>query len=536
MALVGTIAANLTAGTAQFEAGMNKVGGLIKTLQGQLSKRFVLNLDIAGALSKLKEIVTAGFENGVALAAQSEQLGIAADKLAGMQLAADYAEVSQESLSAALEKVSKNIGNAAFGGGELNKTLTRLGLSSEDLASIPLDEAMAKIADAIASVENKYEQAALAADVFGKGGIKLMNLLRGGSAELRKATEEAKQFGTAISQEDVEKFKAFDDQMDRIAASAKGAGIALASAFAPAVEAAADSINLFLNQPDLGLGIMPSLKLPNPKLDMSGRVKKFDPVANNPATQLKPPVDPDFINAMKEAEKILDNLLSPAEKFNKQIDYLFSLVGEGVLTWEEYDRAVQAAFDETGPGKMIRDLEEQVRLWGMTDDEIERYRAAAEGASAADLLRIRLLQEQRELLREQQDEYDEIARRQEEMGDRGMDLARSLRTPLEVFADRMEELRELFDGGFIDQETFDRAITQAAEQLERSLPQLRLGAPTGFAEVGSQDAFRTLNQNQNNNPATRRLEDIVREAREQNRRLADIAENTAREAIGLGII
>jgi predicted dinucleotide-binding enzyme len=53
----------------------------------------------------------------------------------------------------------------------------------------------------------------------------------------------------------------------------------------------------------------------------------------------------------------------------------------------------------------------------------------------------------------------------ETMKDKGADITASLRTPVEIFADTIAELRELVGKGFIDPETFGRGMARAKADL-----------------------------------------------------------------------
>jgi hypothetical protein len=81
----------------------------------------------------------------------------------------------------------------------------------------------------------------------------------------------------------------------------------------------------------------------------------------------------------------------------------------------------------------------------------------------------------------------------ETMKDKGADITASLRTPVEIFADTIAELRELGGKGFIDPETFGRGMDRAkADLLDatriakefKSALDIRVGAVERFSTAG----------------------------------------------------
>jgi hypothetical protein len=79
------------------------------------------------------------------------------------------------------------------------------------------------------------------------------------------------------------------------------------------------------------------------------------------------------------------------------------------------------------------------------------------------------------------------------MKDKGADITASLRTPVEIFADTIAELRELGGKGFIDPETFGRGMDRAkADLLDatriakefKSALDIRVGAVERFSTAG----------------------------------------------------
>ncbi len=148
------------------------------------------------------------------LADAANSIGITTDALQELRYAAQMSGVQQETLQQALVVLSKNLGNAAGGGSAAKDSLNALGLSASELASVPLPKSLEIIADRIAAVENPMQRAALAADLFGKSGVKMINMLSEGSDGLARMREEAQAMGVVIDEEIIRQAEDAGDKLD----------------------------------------------------------------------------------------------------------------------------------------------------------------------------------------------------------------------------------------------------------------------------------------------------------------------------------
>lgn len=246
MVTVSQIAVNLSAQTAAFEAGFKKATSVVQTFAStfkggvaQIAAGISLAGVIDGVVGKLKELTIGQFAVIDANAKLSDRLGISMEKLAGLQLASDLAGVSSEELANNLSRLQKGIGEAVNGGGQLDDLLTKLNLPARELATIPLDQAMSRIAEAVNKIENPAQRAAVATELFGKAGQRMINVLAGGEKGFADAAEEARQFGIAASRIDAAKVEAANDAMTRVGAVLKGIGTTIAIEVSPMIEFAA---------------------------------------------------------------------------------------------------------------------------------------------------------------------------------------------------------------------------------------------------------------------------------------------------------
>lgn len=182
--------------------GFDKLGGAAAAF---LSVAAIQQLGVAvrDAANKLGDLKDA-----------AEIIGITTDALQELQYAAQLSGVSADVLQGSLQKLTKNLGDAAMGGTSAKKSLEELGLSGSELSAIPLDQALSRIADKLAAVQNPAQRATLAVDLFGKSGLAMVNMLADGSAGLEAMAAEAQSLGVVINRDVIYNAAEAADKLD----------------------------------------------------------------------------------------------------------------------------------------------------------------------------------------------------------------------------------------------------------------------------------------------------------------------------------
>lgn len=195
---VGVAAAKWSAGLAA--AGVAASGALVKTA-----------IDSADATNIL-----------------AQKLGISTEALSKLEYSAKLSDVSQASLESGLKRLTKTLVDAQDPASKAAAALGGIGLSSRELLSLPADEQLGAIADALARVQNQSERAAIAQRVFGRSGVDLLPLLAEGSQGIRALGNELQQLGGVVDSSFAERASAFNDNLDRIATASRGLGFTIA--------------------------------------------------------------------------------------------------------------------------------------------------------------------------------------------------------------------------------------------------------------------------------------------------------------------
>jgi len=172
-----------------------------------------------------------------AVAKTSDELGIATDKLIGLQHAAELTGAGADSIAPSLRKMTRFIGEGATGAAEYTDTLNRLGLSVNELIKLSPDQQFQKISESINTLPTRTEQASAAMEIFGRSGSKLLNLM---GSDMGALIAEADRLGISVNRLDAAKIEAANDAITRAKAAFTGAARTLTIQLAPIIEAVAN--------------------------------------------------------------------------------------------------------------------------------------------------------------------------------------------------------------------------------------------------------------------------------------------------------
>ena len=186
MASAADIIVNLVAKTARFEKGFSRSSKSVKSFRNstlQLQRtigRAVGSLGIfGGALSGVgfaaltKQAIDANDE----LAKMATRLGLTAEKLKEMQIAAELSGNTVRNLNLGIQRMTRRVNEAASGTGEAQAALHELGLDAKALAALSPDQIFQKVANAMDDVSGRGKQIQLAFKLFDSEGVGLLTTL-----------------------------------------------------------------------------------------------------------------------------------------------------------------------------------------------------------------------------------------------------------------------------------------------------------------------------------------------------------------------
>lgn len=468
----------------------------------------------------------------------ADSLGVAAESYSRLQYAASYAGASNEDLAAGLGKMLKNLSDAQEGTGSAAEALRVMGLDASKLVNMRPEEAMGAIADGLNSIENPAQRAAAAQAIFGKGAIKLMPLLSGGSEGLSSMSEEADKLGYSFDRIEAAQIEAANDSLQKISNVLTGVVNQLAIKLAPFIEAAANKLTDLATRGDGLAGVVNTAfetvvlavaKVTNwldllkagfkflqagAALAIGGLLKSIDYLGAGlvKILNLLPGVELEWTETISA---MADGVLDEAAKLSQEGKVAFGNFVDGSRS-----RATTQFFDELrnkshsaaesmvgAKGKMsdfvdgieegakrlekvndiLTKLREEVATFGMSKGQKLAAELQGLGASGDQINEAMGLQKQL-------DEMERVKKSQEDMAKAADELFEATRTPAEKYAAELERINELLIKGAISEETANRAASKArTDMLGDGEKRDDTGGPK-LLQAGSQEAARFVAQ------------------------------------------
>ena len=190
----------------------------LKDLEGGISavKDGLLGLGVVagGAALSLFEIVKHAAEGGDQLTKMSQRLGIGVEQLNELTFAAGLADVGMEEFGQSMTFLNRNIDQAKSGSPELRKAFRELGISGEQLRSgtVNAGNALGVIGKKFAALPDGPKKVALAMDVFGRSGAKMIPFLNSLSEGLTPVQQKVLEMN-AVTKEQAKSGEEFNDSL-----------------------------------------------------------------------------------------------------------------------------------------------------------------------------------------------------------------------------------------------------------------------------------------------------------------------------------
>jgi len=498
----------LEAQTAQYMAQLDKAN---KRLE-----RFDKQAEVSAARIA-KGVAAAAVGAGVAFAGMAYQAikaaddmgklaqssGIAVESLSQLDYVASLSGTSLDELTIGMNKLTKQAVEAAKGSTTASKAFAAIGVSvkNADGSMRNTEEIMLDIAERFSQIEDGAGKAAIAQELFGKSGTKLIPFLNQGRAGIEALKKEADALGLTITNKTAKSAEEFNDNLDRIKFAAKGLANQAANELLPVFGSMAER---FANAAKEGGAMDFAVKALSVTLktlvsagtivtsifQQLGRViygvgAAVVRVAQGEFGMAVDEIKDAFAEArsnvtedMETIAKVWSDSVPAFEETAKNIDSAMkeSLVFNDEKAEDAAKKAAEAALQTLADFEAS--LQEQVATFGMANDAVVKYRlahgdladalakAGPEAAIYGDT--IGALAEQLEEMRKKQEATEQTQREWDAAVEEGKKIAESVRTPLEAYGDTIERLNQLLMDGHIAQQTYDRAVEQAQDTFEKA--------------------------------------------------------------------
>lgn len=225
------------------EKGGEKTSRFGDVLKAQLTSTAIIN-GVKKLASALKDLAMGAVNLSDELATQASITGLSTDALQEYNYMAELVDVSVDTITGSLTKLTRNMQTAKKGTGTAADAFASLGISVTDVNGNlrSNQEVFGEVIDALGKLENETERDAIAMNIFGKSAQDLNPLIAAGSKQISAYAKEAHDMGYVMSSDVIAKNLEASDAYQRMQKSIEGAKNYIGSKFAPIIAQAAKTI------------------------------------------------------------------------------------------------------------------------------------------------------------------------------------------------------------------------------------------------------------------------------------------------------
>lgn len=196
---------------------------------------------VGGLMAMTKQAANYGDE----IAKASKKTGMATEDISRLRYAAERSGVGFGGLESALARMARSASEAAGGAEMYSEAYDRLGVSVTD-ANGELkggEQLFREVAEGLKNVDNATERAALAQEIFGRSGAKLLPLLNEGEAGIKKLGDRAEQLGMVLSGKAAKDSERFNDALEDLKDTGTTIAMTLGQTLMPTIAEIAEKVS-----------------------------------------------------------------------------------------------------------------------------------------------------------------------------------------------------------------------------------------------------------------------------------------------------
>ncbi|PYE86917.1 hypothetical protein [Phyllobacterium leguminum] len=234
-------------GVDQAEKRANRLGRTFDmTAAGAVKLGANLGLAAAAGAAAIGLLVKQAIDQADAMSKSAQKSGLTTEALSRLAWAGNLSDVSLETLTMSLGRLSNVMATVASGKGKDVKAIfdaLGIAVTEADGRMRSTDAVMADLADVFASMADGADKTALAIKIFGRAGADLIPLLNSGRDGLSEMAAEADRLGITISTDMGKQAEEFNDTMTRIGAVLQGMAVKIAGMALPYLNELAAKLN-----------------------------------------------------------------------------------------------------------------------------------------------------------------------------------------------------------------------------------------------------------------------------------------------------
>lgn len=454
-----------------------------------VGKALARAFDVGGLEGKITERMS----SIASTAREAKLLGTSVSELSGLQAAAGG---DAEAFSAGLAHLSRELGQARAGSEEAQFGFSKLGIDYKKLGDLSQTDRVKQIADKIKGLKDPTEQAAVAFQLFGRGGQEMLPTLLKGSEGFDAAGKKARAFNLDLSDLDAAQVVASKKAIGDMNKAVEGMVNNLTIAAAPAIQGLADAFTPLIKQLgeatratrgwydnfQIGLAAIADGFDSGEGLGGGDRVKALQQqIAERNAELTK---KQEGAASLKPAE-----LGAAADKLAKSLQDQVAAYGQGAGALEVYKLSQQGATDKQleAAKAAAEQLDTLKKLEGLTPrgaNFLEQFASKQKDLGEALEAGKITLETYTNALAKLNDEQKKAERAE------GVKATNEAMDGLEKYTKRIEELKDLTAKGELSPDRFRQLAGKGFEDLSKSI--LGEYKTPGAALQGSAEAFSAI--------------------------------------------
>ena len=234
---------------AAFASVRKSMGNLNKSVGG-------LKTAVAGLLGTAALGALAGKLRSTAddIGKLATSLNIGTDSVQKFRFAAQLGGTEIGAFDAAIRKFAIKSGEAFEGVTNAVDAFNRLGVSFKDASGnlLPLDELLLRTAEGFKRIKNSGEEAAIANDLFGQKGVRMLAFLTQGREAIEGAGRALEEYVGVIDKKGIRTTEVFNDRITLLKNS-------MLEFFSPVIQVANDALSPFFEKAELAAKPLPEL-------------------------------------------------------------------------------------------------------------------------------------------------------------------------------------------------------------------------------------------------------------------------------------
>jgi len=232
------------AGTEPLSQGIEKVKGMLEgltspitSLTGQFTELGELAAGAFG-IEKISEFSREMAELGASVAHATQMLGVSAEEFSTLSFAFGAMGQDAEGATMSMDRLERNMVEAAGGSGEAAAAFKALGVSVNDSNGEvkDLSDILPEIANRFAETANGPEKTAIAIALLGRSGAEMIPFLNEGAAGLDHMKQIAEETGAVLTDNMVEGMEHSAISVYTMDQAFKGIGLTIYEDFKPAID------------------------------------------------------------------------------------------------------------------------------------------------------------------------------------------------------------------------------------------------------------------------------------------------------------